>query len=91
LCEANFVGNLTNLSVDFLIAYQDLFTGLVQPQTAGFDTVAFSSISATPTLVLGAATLTFRWVLVSGTVYQLEAQSSGTNVAIAGLAFIKGK
>lgn len=91
LCEANFIGNLTNLSVDFLIAYEDFSTGLVQPQPAGFNTVVFSSISATQTLVLGAATVTFRWVLVSGTVYQLEAQSSGTNVAIAGLAFIKGK
>jgi hypothetical protein len=91
LCESNFVGNLINLSVDFLIAYEDFSTGFVQPQPAGFNTVAFSSISATPTLVLGAATVTFRWVLVSGTVYQLEAQSSGANVAIAGLAFIKGK
>jgi hypothetical protein len=91
LCEANFVGNLTNLSVDFMIAYEDFSTGLVQTQPAGFNTVAFSSISATPTLVLGAATVTFRWVLVSGTVYQPEAQSSGTDVAIAGLAFIKGK
>ena len=91
LLEASFVGGLTNLSIDFLIAHQDSVTGTTQAQTAGFNTVAFSSISATPTLVLGAATLTFRWVLISGTVYQLEAQSAGANVAISGLAFIKGK
>jgi hypothetical protein len=77
--------------VDFLLAYEDFSTGFVQPQPAGFNTVAFSSISATPTLVLGASTLTFRWILVSGYVWQLEATASGANIALAGLAFIKGK
>jgi hypothetical protein len=91
LCEAHFVGNLTNFSVDFLLAYEDFSTGFVQPQPAGFNTVAFSSIAATPTLVLGASTLTFRWTLVSGYVWQLEATVSGANIALAGLAFIKGK
>ena len=91
LCESFFVGNLTNFSIDFLLAYQDFSTGAVQPQVAGFSTVAFSSIAATPTLVLGASTLTFRWVLVSGSVWQLEATAAGTNVALAGIAFIKGK
>jgi hypothetical protein len=91
LCEANFVGNLTNFSVDFLLAYEDLFTGFVQPQVAGFSTVAFSSIAATPTLVLGASTLTFRWTLVSGTVWQLEAIAAGAGIVLSGLAFIKGK
>lgn len=91
LCESFFVGNLTNFSIDFLLAYQDFSTGAVQPQVAGFSTVAFSSIAATPTLVLGASTLTFRWVLVSGSVWQLEATATSTNVALAGIAFIKGK
>jgi hypothetical protein len=94
LCEAQFVGNLVNLSIDFLWAYEDSLSGVTQAQPAGFNTVTFATIASTPTLVLGAATITFRWTLVSGNVWQLEATAAAvglTFIAVAGLAFIKGK
>ena len=90
LCEANLKGSGIKISVDFLLAFQDFLSGTSTTQVSGFQSISFSSTSATPTLVIGAATLTFKLTNVSGNIWQLQAQSSGYNVVISGLAFIKG-
>jgi hypothetical protein len=95
ICEASFRGDLTKIKVDFLVAFQDLYTGGSLDQLSGFTTVAFSSTSDTPTQVFGAGTVTFRWVQQGSTsVWDLQGSVTtgpATAVALAGLAFVKGK
>jgi hypothetical protein len=95
ICEASFRGGLTKIKVDFLVAFEDLYTGGSLDQLSGFTTVAFSSTSDTPTQVFGAGTVTFRWVQQGSTsVWDLQGSVTtgpATAIALAGLAFIKGK
>lgn len=95
MCECSLRGDLTKIKVDLLVAFNDLYTGASLDQLSGFTTVAFSSTSATPTQVFGAGTVTFRWVQQGSTsVWDLQGQVTtgpATAVALAGVAFIKGK
>jgi hypothetical protein len=95
ICECSFRGDLTKIKVDFLVAFNDFYTGASLDQPSGFVTVAFSSTAATPTQVFGAGTVTLKWVQQGSTnVYDLQGSvTSGpaTAIALAGIAFIKGK
>lgn len=95
ILEASLRGDLTRIKVDFIVALNDIFTGASLDQQSGITTVSFASTASTPTQVFGAATVTFRWVQQGTTpIWQLEGQiTSGgpTALALAGLAFVKGK
>jgi hypothetical protein len=95
LCEASFRGDLTKIKVDLLVAFNDVYTGSSLDQLSGFTTLSFASTASTPTQIFGAGTVTFRWVQQGSTsVWDLEASVTtgpATVIALAGLAFIKGK
>jgi len=92
--ESNLRGDLVKIKIDFLVAFNDIYTGASLDQLSGFTTVSFASTASTPTQVFGNGTITFRWVQQGSTsVWDLQGSvTSGptTQIALAGLAFVKG-
>ena len=90
--RADFGGVPSQIVVDLLGSYTD---GTASPiQDSGIRSIAFTTVAATPTSVFGGATLTFSWVLISGSTYALMVQiTSGTptSVGLVGVAFVKGR
>lgn len=94
LFRCDFGGTSTSIVVDMLDGFLENVTSPGNTQNSGFRTLSFASVAGTTTSVFGAATLTFSWVNITGTTYSLNAQITGgtaTSLALAGMAFIKGK
>lgn len=93
LCEVNLRNTtLAKVQLDMLLAIDDQSTGAALTQPVGFSSVTFATTASTPTLVLGASTVTFSLVNIGGTVWELRASQTGSaaGLAVSGLAFIKG-
>lgn len=87
-------GAATSMVVELLGAFIEDSTGAAQTQDTGWRSIAFATVASTPTSVFGAATLTFRWTLITGSTYALEASitaGAATSLAMTGIAFVKGR
>lgn len=83
------------VQLDMMLSGEDFYTGNSQSQPVGFTSVTFSSVSdSSETFTIGAATVTLKWVAVSGYLYSLQGKitsGSSTVLNLAGIAFVKGK
>ncbi len=83
----------TPIVVDFMVSTGNDYEGGGLAQDVGIRSVSFTSKAATQTTSVGSTVVTMRWTLVSGSTYKLEAActgGSGSNVALSGLAIVKG-